>query len=61
MVPLTARSRLRRPGAGDALEGGPQHVDGLRPQLVQRPVAVDALAQVDLGQAVGRRAAAPRR
>ena len=38
---------------GHALEGGPQHVDGLGPQLVQRPVAVDALAEVDLGQAVG--------
>ncbi len=44
------------PGAspsGDALESRPQHVDRLGPQLVQRPVAVDALAQVDLGQAVG--------
>ena len=39
--------------SGDALEGRPQHVDRLGAQLVQRPVAVDALAQVDLGQAVG--------
>ena len=43
-------SRQRR--RGDALEGGPQHVDGLGPQLVQGAVAVDALAQVDLGQAL---------
>ena len=39
--------------SGDALECGPQDVDGLGPQLVQRPVPVDALAQVDLGQAAG--------
>ena len=38
---------------GRALERGTQHVDRLRPQLVQGPVAVDALAQVDLRQAVG--------
>ena len=39
-------------GGRDPLERGPQHVDGLGAQLVQRAVAVDALTQVDLGQAV---------
>ena len=55
-TPVGARTGGARTGGartGDAFERGPQHVDGLGPQLVQRPVAVDALAQVDLGQAVG--------
>src|SRR6202044_2952545 len=42
---------LRR--RGHALERRSQHVDRLWAQLVQRAVAVDALAKVDLGQAVG--------
>ena len=42
-----------RDAAGDPLERGPQHVDRLGAQLVQGPVAVDAFAQVDLGQALG--------
>ena len=53
MVPLTRAHASRQcERRGDALERGPQDVDGLGPQLVQGPVAVDALAQVDLGQAV---------
>ena len=47
------RTRRGSVDGADALEGGPQDVDGLGPQLVERPVAVDALAEVDLGQAVG--------
>ena len=46
---LTKAAAGRR---GDAFEGRPQHVDRLGAQLVQRPVAVDALAEVDLGQAI---------
>src|ERR1700689_5505492 len=57
-LPLTVSRTPRTPGPrgrrrGDALEGRPQHVDRLGAQLVQRPIAVDALAQVDLRQAVG--------
>src|ERR1700693_3264596 len=53
MVPLTAPSRpARQRGRGDPLERSPEDVDGLGAQLVQGPVAVDALAEVDLGQAV---------
>src|ERR1700729_2302455 len=62
MVPLmpgspcvhqAVRSRgPRQRRRGDALERGPQHVDRLGAQLVQGPVAVDALTEVDLGQAV---------
>src|ERR1700722_3167574 len=55
MVSLTVPSSWTRRQRvwGDAFEGGPQHVDGLRPQLVQGPVGGGALAQVDLSQAVG--------
>src|SRR5580692_7631151 len=48
-------SRSGGPGqrAGrDPFERGPQHVDRLGAQLLERPVAVDAFAEVDLGQAV---------
>ena len=55
-----ARRRQRRPRRG-TFERGAQHVDGLGAQLVQRPVAVDALAQVDLGHAVRAQGPAPRR
>ena len=51
MVPLTDGAGAAA-WRGDALERGPQHVDRLGTQLVQRPVAVDALTEVDLGQAV---------
>src|ERR1700684_1176601 len=53
---LTASRTSRQWGQrrrGHTLEGRPQHVDRLGAQLVQRPVAVDALAQVDLGQTIG--------
>src|SRR5580698_3286901 len=54
-LPLTESPTSRPPGQRrrwDAFECRPQHVDRLGAQLVQRPVAVDALAQVDLGQPV---------
>ena len=40
-------------GRADAVQCRPEHVDGLGAQFVQGPVAVDALAQVDLGQDAG--------
>ena len=55
-----ARQRGER-GSGRPVERGAQHVDGLGPQLVQRPVAVDALAEVDLGQTVRPELPGPRR
>src|SRR5580704_3530042 len=50
-APISRAPWQRR--VGGAFERGAQHVDGLRPQLVQGPVAMDALAEVHLGQAVG--------
>ena len=52
MVPLTGSGGRRRSRRG-AFERGAQDVDGLWSQLVQGPVAVDALAQIDLGQGPG--------
>ena len=45
-------TRAAAASTGDALERRPQHVDRLGAQLVQGPVAVDAFAEVDLGERI---------